>query len=511
MSFGRNVLIGSELARRLRQNHQFVNANLNANLCQESIVFSLTLFSQFSFRVFHQQFRQSYPQPSSSFVTMAAVAPFTNTLRNVCGLSQPAANAIVAQGFSNPGDFIPLEDTNIDSLVKHTIKANAGAVAIPYLSVVKIKAFRYWALIRQRIGMNFDSAHFDAAELVFIQDLMRERRDRQAAAQTDPEKPPEFSDMADWRAFWEKFNTYMSQTYGAAEIPLTYVYREHEAVTNEMRIAAYADNDTRYYTITVLTGSHYREDNKRVYEELKLTMINGPGWTFIKRFERTQDGRSAVLAIKQQAEGRSAIDTRKQQAYAQIATARYAGPRRNWNFQRYVERHQGGHNELLDLNEPVPETKKVTDFMAGITDPRLANAKDIILGTPQYLQNFEACQQYLATLVSNKAEQSKMERQISQLETHRPGGKNGGKGSGKKLHPGRYPPKEWNKLSKAEKAKVRALRDAQKEEKERLEAAKRKAQVAQIDTDSGAPEDQGAEGTTQEQFGRAAHKRSKKD
>ena len=28
--------------------------------------------------------------------------------------------------------------------------------------------------------------------------------------------------------------------------------------------------------------------------------------------------------------------------------------------------HQEAHNELLDLEEPVPETKKVTDFLKGI-------------------------------------------------------------------------------------------------------------------------------------------------
>ena len=72
--------------------------------------------------------------------------------------------------------------------------------------------------------------------------------------------------MSLWRTFWEKFDTYMSQTFGAAEIPLTYVYREHETVTAEMRAANYTDNDTRYYAITVLTGSHYREDTQAHYD-----------------------------------------------------------------------------------------------------------------------------------------------------------------------------------------------------------------------------------------------------
>jgi len=55
----------------------------------------------------------------------------------------------------------------------------------------------------------------------------------------------------------------------------------------------------------------------------------------------------------------------------------------------------------------------VTDFLAGITDSRLSNAKDLFLGDPDRLQNFEACQQYLKTLVYNKTTQEKHERQIS--------------------------------------------------------------------------------------------------
>ena len=196
---------------------------------------------------------------------------FNQVLRDVCGLSAAAANAIIAQGLTSPEDLIPFEETDIDNLVKHTLKAHAGAVAIPFLSVLKIKAFRYWAMTRQRIGMDFNPDDFTNAELTFVQNLMHERRNRTAAAQTDPEKPPEFKDMNEWRTFWEKFDTYMSQTYGAAEIPLTYVYREHRDVTPEMRQANYNDNDLRYYAITILTGSHFREDNKRVYEELKLT------------------------------------------------------------------------------------------------------------------------------------------------------------------------------------------------------------------------------------------------
>ena len=434
---------------------------------------------------------------------------FNNTLRNVCGLNAAAANAIIAQGFTAPADFIPLEESDIDHLVKHTLKANVGAVppvAIPYLSVVKIKAFRYWAILYDRIGLLANPVLFDDAELAFVQDLMKERRDRKTAQEATPEKPPELKDLGSWRTFWEKFDTYLSQIFGAAEIPLTYVYREHVEVTQDMRQADYVSNDERYFNITVLEGSHFREDNKRVYEELKTTLIDGPGWSFIRRFDQSKNGRAAVLAIKTQAEGRAAEDTRKQRAYAMIATARYAGPRRNWTFQSYVQRHQEAHNELLILQEPIPETKKVTDFLAGITDSRLANAKDIILGNAEYLHSFEQCQQYLATLVGNKAEQAKIDRQISQVQAsstssrNRSDGKTKDKAKQPKIHAGNYTNQEWRDLGDDGRAKVRALR----------EKAKAKRKLSEVSTSGDIQEEDKPDDSNMEQFGRAAHKRNKK-
>ena len=79
-------------------------------------------------------------------MAQAANAPFRNALRNICGMNAPAANAIISQGFTTPSDLVPLSESDIDTLVKHTIKAhvaqaNQPALSIPYNSVVKLKAF----------------------------------------------------------------------------------------------------------------------------------------------------------------------------------------------------------------------------------------------------------------------------------------------------------------------------------------------------------------------------------
>jgi hypothetical protein len=142
-----------------------------------------------------------------------------------------------------------------------------------------------------------------------------------------------------------------------------------------------------------------------------------------------------------------------------------------------VEVHQGAHNTLLDLNEPVPETKKVADFLAGITDPRLSNAKDLILGDAQRLQDFESCQQYLKTLISNKTTQEKHERQISGIKHGRQTSSYKGrrlntpdKDTSEKLEDvtaWTYTKEEWSKLTGEERAKVKQLRKDRKSNRSR--------------------------------------------
>jgi len=119
--------------------------------------------------------------------------------------------------------------------------------------------------------------------------------------------------------------------------------------------------------------------------------------------------------------------TKKASAYAKISSAKYSGQKRNLTFDQYVEMHQVAYNTLAELNEAVPETKKVADFLARITDTKLSTAKDLILGDPAKSGNFEACQQYLKTLVYNKATQDTHEWNVSGVQ----GGNGKGKGKGK--------------------------------------------------------------------------------
>ena len=206
-------------------------------------------------------------------------------------------------------------------------------------------------------------------------------------------------------------------------------------------------------------------------------MVDGPGWSFIKKFDRAKDGRNAGLALKLQAEGTSAKLTRKQAAYASIASSAYLGRRKGFTFASYVTLHQSAHNELLDLEEPVSESKKVTNFFKGIRDPALNTGKSIVLGDPAKLGDFEECQQYLSTVVQNMSAQTKAERHVSSAVS------DGGRGSAlvDKVKGGAYSDEQYRALSTEEKRRVQKYREeGKKKKKTKVKERRDKRKLAKL-------------------------------
>jgi len=390
-----------------------------------------------------------------------------------CGFNADTADAISDEGFDTLETLADVEDGDIESMVKNiretrrALGAQAqGNVTFPFLAIRRFKAMHAWAAEMKRTDRVLNAGLFTGAMITTA--VLRYSLESMRSTTTEEEdisKPKELFDLSNWEKFWEQWRSYMSRLRGAAKCPLIYVFREHQLVDADMYVVNYNDHDDRLVNTTALTGPWFTLDNQRVYDEFKTLVLKGPGWSFIKSYDRTKNGRGAVLALRRQCEGTSAVQTRKASAYAKIASCRYSGQKRAFTFDNYVEAHQDAHNTLADLNEPVPETKKVTDFLAGITDARLANAKDLILGDPQKLQNFEMCQQYLKTLVYNKTTQEKHERQISSIGQGT--GKGGRQPSRRSERDGKisaktYTREEWSKLSSEEREKVKELRKARK-------------------------------------------------
>jgi hypothetical protein len=325
---------------------------------------------------------------------------------------------------------------------------------------------RYWVLAQRCIGVDNPNVNDFAGEVI-EETLARMKADsdfKLATEDTNIRKPEKLTDLAKWTKFWELLTTYLGRVKGAALTPLSYLVSDHEEVTRAHHDAEYQSVQERLIATTALNGTHFNLDNRTLYDEFKPLVVDGPGWSFIKKFDRLKDGRAAVLALKSQAEGTSAKLTRKQSAYASIASSAYLGPRKGFTFASYVTLHQSAHNELLDLEEPVSESKKVTDFLKGIRDPSLNTGKSIVLGDPSKLGDFEECQQYLSTVVQNMSAQTKSERQVLSAATDGGGGR-GGSSVVDRIKGGAYSDEQFRALSPDDKRRVQKYRDDAKKKK----------------------------------------------
>jgi hypothetical protein len=216
-------------------------------------------------------------------------------------------------------------------------------------------------------------------------------------------------------------------------------------------------------------------------------------------------------------------------------------PKTNQKFKALSEKygysialHQKAHNELLSLGEPVPETKKVADFLAGITGEVLSTSKEVVAGSPTKNTNFEACQQYLKTIIFSKSQSNKMtnNRSVKQLHQDRKGkvkGKCGGNATksnlnaGEKLHTGKYSANDYRALTDDQKSFIKAKRLEERGDKRTSSSVARETdEEAEEETDSedeDAPPRKTAKFVAEavvkpkknagDQFGKQAHKTKK--
>jgi hypothetical protein len=161
----------------------------------------------------------------------------------------------------------------------------------------------------------------------------------------------------------------------------------------------------------------------------------------------------------------------------------------------------------------VSESKKVTSFLRGVQDPKLDSGKVNVYGDAAKLDDFQATQQYLKTLVETMTQQEKMERNVSSAT--RGGG--GGKSLVDKIKGGSYSKEQFESLTKEEKERVAQYREeAQKKKNSRARerAKKRKLAKAQSvrndDANTGDGEDEPAGANAGAQFGSNGNKSKKK-
>ena len=325
--------------------------------------------------------------------------------------------------------------------------------------------------------------------------------------------PGELKEMKKFREWDDHVKTYLRTIRGATGFPLAYVIREDKAVSENDRMGTVGDGPNYDYLswddyairCTVMTGSHWRNDNMSVWQIINKLVQDGPGWDYIRHLEDNGqgNGREAYKILYKQANQFSTVRLQKQSARNKMNTLRFSGDTRHYSFDKYV-RDWLKCIEVLRRHDGCPsEDQLVQDFCAAITDPRLDSAiSNVLVESSIYVDNFTQAQQYmsnhLATHISRRSRQNGI-RNVSAFQKSGKGDKSGDKNvfSGK-IESKKYSAQDWKSMSRDQKQAVFKIR---KENKRKLSAVESTKDPEKPEKE---PKDAG------NQFGKNAHGGAKK-
>jgi uncharacterized membrane protein YgcG len=211
-------------------------------------------------------------------------------------------------------DFAEMTSRDVVELAKDLGRRNANArLLLPHKLIRNIKALCFWARERTLMNMTLDPDLFTAASLAKAKQDLAMREDTTDAA---PPLQMEKFKASDWPRWSRDFVTYLSHHNGVVHAPLDYVVRPDTPPATPTDREALLQ---RY----PLVGDHYKQDNMRVYRILNTLLTGTEATTWIRAFDRAQDGRAAWNALVAHYDGGGQQEKRIARAESTISQLHY--------------------------------------------------------------------------------------------------------------------------------------------------------------------------------------------
>ena len=212
-----------------------------------------------------------------------------------CGFIVPTVTWLISQGFATPNDLLLASESDLDSISRSIARSpprGAGNVTMPFIAVKNLKGFRFWADERKQTGFEANpESYTDEKVPEFTAKCQEYQEQKEAAKDEDASKPDSLKKLVNWALWNESFQNYLCQILSAAKIPLVYLTRDEREAQGEILDPADFGSPMEYLIeATVFEGRHYELDNPRFYRELKTFVVNGEGWSYIKKFESSRTG-----------------------------------------------------------------------------------------------------------------------------------------------------------------------------------------------------------------------------
>jgi hypothetical protein len=385
---------------------------------------------------------------------MAAIAAFRTSLRAL-GFSAAAATSITDdQEISSVDELKILMNADVVELCKAlrrpggTINNPQAAlrgqpnripnpgINVPLRAVENLKMAAYYVRHYERISRPMDPAMITLVAVRALRPLKEHEESHE-----QPDEVPTFEEK-DMVKTIDSIDSYLRSYLGERKVPLAYVTRQDAVVTPSVD-----DPPANYTTVEeemIARAPHldnqgnivatFAADNRKVWDILQGICRDLNGWTWIKSFSRSKNGRDAYWALYNHYLGVSNADNVQSIAENKLQNTFYTGERRRFNFEKYVQIHKDCHTALEGLEEfgfpRLDDRTKVRHLLNGMRTDSLDAAKGQIWASPVLRADFEACVDLFKTFLSQQSANNTNTMNVSDTSTNYRGGGRGRGGRG---------------------------------------------------------------------------------
>ena len=387
------------------------------------------------------------------------------------GCSNPARASLANQGLDSIDTLADTGEDVISNMCK--IIRRDEQVPIPAIAESNIKLASFVARHHRRISRGLAPNGITMPVIRRYRELYAEEK-----AYEVPDNNIEL-DMKDWAKNIDSIQDYLGIRLGRTKIPLAYVVRREVAVpaaggdppdnydTHQDEMIARASHD-------VANNEAYPYDNRMVWDLIAGWVRDTECWIHVKPFQRRRDGRGAYLAIYNHYLGVNTVNNQARTAEAKLNKLEYKSEGRRWGLEKYIQQFKKQYEILRNLEEMEGSTYSAPDagtmvrkFIDGVKNGSFDACKTQVMSQPEMGTDLERVfNLYKDFLSQSKASNATLN--ISRVGTAPQNNyKRGREDDGKvpehvwmkaTVEDKFYTGKQYNKLSRAQKAKLQWMR-----------------------------------------------------
>ncbi len=156
----------------------------------------------------------------------------------------------------------------------------------------------------------------------------------------------------------------------------------------------------------------YNNNNEKVGKMVRHVSHRTDAWPFVKAYQRTRDGRSAISALKLQYMGGEFVNTIKIEADTQLETIFWSGKAGNFTWDHFTLRLTSAFEDLAQFGEPESDEEKVRRLLRAIRDPTVNSAMVVVRAQALSSKKYQNAVDFLGGEVSRNTNQAMIHRVI---------------------------------------------------------------------------------------------------